>query len=325
MSKLRIALLVRHPRLISDDFLAALAGFGERVDLPENASTKILAGILAGCDVAVTGWESPLLPLPQKNWRLRYICHMTGELKRIVPANYFESGIQVTNWGDIFSFATAEGTVALLFGVLKELPALDARIRESGNAGDCPRPFCTLCKTRVGIYGLSTIGRLVAQSLKPFGPVLSFYDPTVKEAPEGLIRYQSLDGLFMNNDIVTVHAGLNEHTRATVDYRRLAMLPPGGALINTARGAIVVEQDLARILNEGKIRAGIDVIEDEKDWRTSPLLACPNTLLSGHTMSKIGPLERTVLQENALDNLRRFRDGEPLKHLLTLERYRMMT
>jgi glycerate dehydrogenase len=172
---------------------------------------------------------------------------------------------------------------------------------------------------------LSSIGKLVAEYVKPFGARISFYDPTIDNFPDNLTRYGSLEELFANNDIVSIHAGLNNYTRSSVDYSLLSKLPYGGILINTARGPIVVEKDLGKILMEGKIRAGIDVSEYESDFRLSPYMSCPNTTITSHAISKIGSLEKTILQEIAFDNLGRFAKSEKPVHVVTMRRYEMMT
>ena len=326
--KTTIALLTHADRLISPEFVEALSTLGCLKYPPFESiqSPDALREILRHADIAMTGWGTPPLPLPEKEFRLRYVCHMTGELKRIVPREYIENpDIRVTNWGDSFAFATAEGAVALLFAVLKNIVNLDATLRKTGQAGALSRSFYSLRGTRVGIYGLSSIGQRVAQYLKPFSPALSFYDPTVTETPEGLFRHNTLDSLFSGNDIVTIHAGLNDATRGSVDYRRLSLLPKDGILINTARGPLVVEEDLARILSEGRINAGIDVVDDEEDWRRSPLVSLPNVILTGHALSRIGLQEKLCLQETALENLKRYLRGEALLHSVTLKRFEVMT
>ncbi len=324
---MKIAILTNHPRLVDTRFFEALARFGQVIDCPDvnSLSADALMAVLKDCDVAITGWGTPLLPQPQDDWKLRYICHLTGELKRQMPRSYISGSIAVTNWGDGFTFATAEASVALLLGTLKNLPALDAKIRTDGTAPDWPHFWGSLYKKRVAIYGLSNIGKLVAKQLSAFKPVLSFYDPVATDIPEGLTRRDSLYELFANADVVMIHAGLNEATRATVTSELLRLLPHGGIIINTARGAIVIEKDLAEVLKEGWLRAGIDVCEDEADFRTSPLMACPNTLLSGHAIACIGEQERHTLQETALENVERFKRNEPMAHRVTLERYAVMS
>jgi phosphoglycerate dehydrogenase-like enzyme len=250
---------------------------------------------------------------------------MTGELRKYVPPAYFRSDIPVTNWGNAFSFATAEGAIALLFSVLKDTKGLDLQVREKGSViGDTPH-ICSLHGARVGIYGLSSIGRIVAERILPYGAEVLFYDPTITDVPPGLKRCGSLRDLFAGSDVVSIHTGLNDVTRHSVNGELLSLLPDGGILINTARGGIVVEEDLARILHTGRLRAGLDVIQHEDDWRTSLFVTTPNTVLTGHSMAYIGRAETTTLQSVAMDNIGRFAAGQALKHIVTEERFRLMT
>lgn len=327
---MKIAILTNHPRLVDPAFVAALGAFGQVMPCADvkAMSAQALAATLKDSDVAITGWGTPALPEPQAGWKLRYVCHITGELRGALSRAYFTGAtdaIAVTNWGTSFTFATAEASIALLLGTLKNLPALDAKIRADGTAPDWPHFWGSIHGKRVGIYGLSHIGKLVAHQLKAFGPVLSYHDPVATDIPEGLTRRDSLHDLFAQADVVMIHAGLNEQTRATVTEPLLRLLPHGGILINTARGAIVVERDLAKVLQEGHLRAGIDVCEDERDFRTSPLMQCPHTVITGHALSCIGEQERATLQQTALDNLGRFQRGEPLQHRVTLARYALMS
>jgi phosphoglycerate dehydrogenase-like enzyme len=322
-----ITILTDSVRLISPDFIQMLGGIGTVVNPPDidKKTDEDLSDLLRATDIAITGWRSPMLPQPQKGWKLRYICHMTGEMRsKHIPISYLESDVIVTNWGNAFSFATAEGSMALLFSALKAIPEIDRRIRlKSGEWNKFQ--LTSLYKARVGIYGLSTIGSIVAELLRPYGAIISFYDPITREPPPHLIRCKILQELFSNSDIIMVHAGLNDVTRHSIDYSLLSLLPQGSVFINMARGAIVRETDLARIADEGKIRVGVDVIEDESDWSASPLARVKNVILSGHKMSQLGWIERKVLQTIAIDNIKRFAEGEPLSHVITPEHYRLMS
>lgn len=326
---MKISILTGNIKLIDDQFAEKLRAFGEVVWYKNSKDLSVdeLKKILSESEIAITGWASPMLPAYENGWKLKYICHITGELKRIMPPSYFtpDSPVKVTNWGDDFSFATAEGAVALLFSVLKMVPQLDALVRKDGNAVNRKIGLCTLHKTRVGIYGLSTIGKIVVDYLKPFNPIISYYDPTIKVCPDGLTSCKSLEELFSTNELITIHAGLNDYTRGTVNYKLLSMLPQDGILINTARGPVVVEEDLGKILHEGKIRAGIDVSAYEGDFRASPYANTPNTILTGHSIAYIGRMERIELQEISFKNITRYISREPLKHIVSPEKFKLMT
>lgn len=325
-----ISVVTDNPRLVDKPFLDRLAALGRvaHYPVPKGKNGAELREIVAGSEILITGWGSPLLPADAvvRNGRLKYICHLTGEMKRIIPPEYIEAGVLVSNWGDAFSFATAEGAVALLLCVLKGIPSLDAQCREKGRSEvNLERPFLTLKGTDVGIYGLGGIGRQVAGMLRPFGPILHYYDPVAEGAPAWLARAGSLRELFGKCGVVTVHCGLNEATRGSVTYDLLSLMPRGGLFVNTSRGGVVEEKGLARALAEGRLYAGLDVIEDEPDWRQSPLFKAPGTLFTGHCLSKIGPAEKTLLQEIALDNIRAYLGGGAIRHLIDLKRYREMT
>ena len=321
-----ITVLVSNTYLVTRDFLEQLMRLGT-VNHYSAWDTLDLCQVLAETDILVTGWGSPLLPdnFPKKNKRLKYICHVTGEMKKTIRPSYIGSRIAVTNWGSSIAFATAEGAIALLFSVLKQIPALYHSVVNPDVPFEVTRPVMSLHGMRVGIYGLGFIGQLVAKMLRPFSPCFSFYDPTIKKAPRGMKQHHSMHDLFKNNDIVTVHAGLNDATRGSVTYEKLSLMPQGGVFINTARGPIVVEKDLARILREKRLYAGIDVIENERDWLKSPLAKCSNAILTGHCIASTGKIGQQVIQQTALENIRAFIHGKPLKYVIDRERYRLMT
>jgi phosphoglycerate dehydrogenase-like enzyme len=327
--RLNLCLLINHPRLIDRTFIKKLSALGRLKFLPgfNKLPLQQQVAVLKDSDIAIIGWGPCMLPLSllSTDYCLKYICHMTGEMKRYLPLEYIKAGIKVTNWGSSLSFATAEGTVALLLAVMKNIIHLDKTTRKSGRAEWHSRPFQTLMNVHLGIYGLGPIGKITARLLKPFCPRLSFYDPTIKRRPAGLKQYRSLRALFSNNDIVTVHAGLNNKTRTSITYKELSLLPKGGIFINTARGPIVNEKDLARILKTGRIYAGIEVIDNENDWRTSPLINAPNVVFSGHVISRTGHMEKRILQQTAIDNIKAFISNRPLKYRITPKKYRMMT
>jgi phosphoglycerate dehydrogenase-like enzyme len=321
-----ITVFIENTYLITPEFLTKLSRYGsvrQRMTHDKNE----LCRILDETDIAVTGWDSPLLPVEaiKKNMRLKYICNMTGELKRWVPFEFIKT-IKVTNWGTIIAFETAEGTIALMLSVLKQIPALHAACTEKGRALNVlARRLLSLRGIRIGIYGLGPVGSETARMLKVFGPKLSFYDPTIKKTPSSLIRYETLQELFAQNDIVTVHAGLNDVTRHSVTYKELALLKPGSIFINTSRGPVVVEEDLARILREKRIYAGIDVIHNERDWKNSPLAGCPNVIFTGHQVAISGEIGQQVMHKLVLENIRAFLQNKPLKFIVDPARYRLMT
>lgn len=288
-------------------------------------------------DVIISGWGGSSIPpeLARNPGKLRYICHLTGTLRGQIGPELVDSPIAVTNWGDVPAFGIAEGALALLLASLKNLhPHIEDKragtwTRQPGRFGNG-----SLRGLRIGFYGVGAIGRRFAEMLRPFGALLHGYDPNVAELPSGMRRVESLRELFLQADVVSLHAGATDETRRTVTGDLLKLLPDGGILINTARGALVDEDALFAELGTGRLRAGLDVL-DQPEYGdalspTHPARQYPNLILTAHTVggNHWPPgLEETLqpLHEVALDNLGRFVRGEDLLHRITPVRYGLMT
>ena len=317
-------------------FVKEVKQMGEYSDITRGAdmSDHEAAQLIRQYDVLLTMWGSPFVPLElaEDPGRLRYILNVTGEMRRWVGVEFARSpDIAVTNWGDALAIDVAEGAMALLLAVLKNIPLHLSNVRGgSQTAPDLSRQG-TLYKTDVGIYGLGYIGRKFAEMLAPFGPIMRAYDPYLAEFPANVARCNSLEELFASSQIVAVHAGLSDETRGSVGARLLSLLPDGGILINTARSGIIDYDALEKELVSGRLRAGLDLTppHDVLPAVDSPLRALDNVILTAHCIcygewlqSRDKMLRR---EEVALDNLRRFRDGEPLQFIMDERRYLLST
>jgi D-3-phosphoglycerate dehydrogenase len=136
----------------------------------------------------------------------------------------------------------------------------------------------------LGVVGVGRIGGTFARRAGPwFGSTLGC-DPYLEEDdwPEGVER-ASLEGLFARSFLVSLHAPLNEETRGLVNRDLLERMPEGGYLVNTARGGLVVMDDLLWALEEGPLAgAALDVLPQEPPPAGHPLLGNPNVILTPH-------------------------------------------
>ncbi|MFW6061723.1 MAG: NAD(P)-dependent oxidoreductase [Planctomycetota bacterium] len=282
-------------------------------------------------EVVLTGRGSPSLPeeLIEDFGQLRYLCHLHGTVRHLVSREHIEAGLLVTNWGDTRDMV-AEGAMALLLGMLKQLVPLNAW----GKGGEDERIHqmfpCTLNDMDVGLYGYGPIGQHHARMLEPFGANVAIYDPYAENVPQDIRVCNSLEELFSTCQAVCVHCGLNDQTRGSVTRDLLEKLPRGGILINTARGAIVDEAALAELVAQGHILAGIDVIENEGAWAESPLAPLSGAVLTRHKVSSgkgypPGEAPPKRIPHFAADNLRRYREGRSLRHVITPELYDIKT
>jgi len=196
--------------------------------------------------------------------------------------------------------AIARSTIELAFGlmlaVMRRIPQTDAAMRR----GEWPSfSGCTLSGKKLGILGLGRIGREVAALAKAFGMQVLAWGPTLtaERAAASGAAFMELDALLAEADMVTVQLKLSDQSRGLLDERRLRLMRPHAVLINTARGAIVDEAALARVLEEGAIAgAGLDVFAQEPLGRDSPLRRLDNVVLTSHLGWPADSTYRTMAQ-----------------------------
>src|SRR5262249_7277666 len=182
----------------------------------------------------------------------------------------------------MLAHSTIELTFGLMLAVMPRIPQTD----QAMHRGEWPS-FAgrTLSGKKLGIVGLGRIGREVATIARAFGMEILAWGPslTPERAAKSEARFMQLDELLPAADVVTVHLRLSDQSRGLLDERRLRLMQPHAVLINTARGAIVDEKALARILEEGAIAsAGLDVFVEEPLTRDSPLRRLDNVVLTSH-------------------------------------------
>lgn len=164
-----------------------------------------------------------------------------------------------------------------------------------------------------GIVGLGMIGRAVAQIATAFGMKVLAYGPRLPEGKTDLpgVRAVSLDRLLQESDVVSMHCPLNEHNARMVDETFLSKMKPSAFFINTSRGGLVHEADLARFLNENRIAgAGLDVLAVEPPHSDNPLLTAKHCYITPH-IAWATYAARDRLMHIAVENLRLFLEGAP--------------
>jgi phosphoglycerate dehydrogenase-like enzyme len=178
--------------------------------------------------------------------------------------------------------STIELTFGLMIAVLRRIPHTDAAMRRGEWPSFAGR---TLAGKKLGILGLGRIGREVATLARAFGMQVLAWGPTLtaERAIRSHATFMELDALLEQADIVTVQLRLSEQSRGLLNEARLRRIGPRGVLISTARGAIVDEKALARVLAEGALgAAGLDVFVEEPLPRDSPLRRLDNVVLTSH-------------------------------------------
>lgn len=281
-------------------------------------------------DVIITHWAARRIPkeLASDPGNVRYILNLGGTCKATVPIEIIRSKIPVTNWGDTPARAVAEGAMSLLLAVLKDLrPRIEVLVDgKSHNLKKIGLTPGTLYETRVGLYGCGAIGNKFVEMLQPFQPEIHIYDPYTKELPQGCQSVQTLDELFEKSEIIVIWSGLSAETKGSVNAARLARLPDQGIIINAARGEIIDQDALCVELEKGRLRAGLDVLENDKYiLEDHPLHRLPNVILTTHNINAAfwpkRPPHLNYGDKVALENIRRFQTEEPLRFVMDEDRY----
>ena len=189
--------------------------------------------------------------------------------------------------------------------------------RWSSNADFCywDTNLVELDGKKMGIVGLGNIGKATARIALAFGmEVLAYTSKEQKDLPQG-IKKATLDELFTESDVVSLHCPLTPDTKELVNAERLKTMKPSAILINTGRGPLVNEQDLADALNEGRIAgAGLDVLSVEPSVANNPLLSAKNCFITPH-IAWATKEARTRLMDIAINNLRSYQEGNIINNV----------
>ncbi|MDC7218825.1 MAG: D-2-hydroxyacid dehydrogenase [Spirochaetales bacterium] len=177
-------------------------------------------------------------------------------------------------------------------------------------------PLTELDGKTMGIIGFGRTGQKTAQIAKAFGlNVLVNNGNRPKEVNPELGCYVGFEELLAKSDIISLHCPLFPETEGLINKDSIAQMKEGVILINTSRGGMVIEQDLADALEQGKIRAaGVDVVSSEPIREDNPLLKAKNCFITPHIAW--APLEtRARLMDIAVQNLRSFLEGHTINNV----------
>ena len=223
-------------------------------------------------------------------------------------------GIIVTNTPGVLTEDTADMTMALILAVSRRLAEGERLIRSGGWTGWGPTSMLghRIWGKRLGIVGMGRIGMALARRAKGFGLSVHYHNrrPVPEEVENALeaTHWESLDQMLAHMDIVSVNCPHTPATYHLLSARRLRLLQPQAILVNTARGEIVDEEELLRLLETRAIAgAGLDVFEHEPaiDPR---LRALDNVVLLPH-MGSATIEGRLAMGEKVIINIKTFMDG----------------
>ncbi len=248
---------------------------------------------------------------------LRYVGLLSTGTNVIDLAAAASRGITVTN---VPGYSTP-GVAQAVFALLLELTNRTGHHSDEVHRGRwiASPDFCwwdgdliELEGLTLGIVGYGAIGRRVAAIGQAFGMhVLASSRSREAGSSEDGISFTSIDHLFASADVVSLHCPLTPATDGLVNATRLALMKSTSYLINTARGGLVIEPDLADALNSGRLAgAGLDVLSKEPPTANNPLLSAANCVITPHTAWATRNARKRLIDEVAA-NLQGFLEGRP--------------
>lgn len=279
---------------------------GEVVERARDAEIVIINRVVLDADT--------IARLPE----LRYIGILATGFNMVDLEAASKAGIVVCNAPAYSTISVAQMVFALLMTVtnrVEHYTAENRRGRWSDNPDFCywDSPLMELAGKKIGIVGFGNIGQAVARiaAAMEMQPVI-FTSRPQQDLPEMMVKAESLDQLFSDCDVVSLHCPLNDETRGMVDRRRLSLMKRTAILINTGRGALMDEEAVAEALNEERIyAAAMDVLCKEPPENDNPLLHARNCFITPHVAW--ASLEaRQRLMTLTVENLRAFLHGAPV-------------
>jgi len=293
----------------------------ENATLPDdvviNAGQERVAGYLPEADIFCGHAK---VPVPWDEGvaagRLRWIHSSAAGLDHCLVPSVIASDIPVTSASGLFAPQVAEQTAALLFGLIRSMPTFFAAQQKREFVR---RPTHDLLGKTVGIVGFGGNGRQIAKTLAPFGVDIIATDKFPHDQPDyvkELWPADQLTKLLQQSDIVIICVPLNSETLGMMAKSQFEAMKPRAFFINVARGQVVVEADLTNALSAGHLgAAGLDVTEVEPLPTSSPLWEMSNVMITPHVGAQ-SARRVDVTVDFFCENLRRFRDGEPLANLV---------
>ena len=226
-------------------------------------------------------------------------------------------GIAVSNVPAYGTTAVAQHTIALLLEICNHV----AHHSETVHEGKWERsedfcywdyPLIELAGKTMGIIGFGRIGQQVGLIAKALGMKVLVYSRSQNESGKAIGEYVALDKLLAESDVISLHCPLFAETEGIINKETIGKMKDGVIILNTSRGQLIVENDLAEALNSGKVHAAaVDVVSTEPIRSDNPLLSAKNCLITPHIAW--APKEsRQRIMDCTVKNVKAYMAGTPL-------------
>lgn len=249
--------------------------------------------------------------------KLKYIGELATGYNNIDIKAASKRGITVCNIPAYSTDSVAQMTFAHILNITNQVAHYADESRSghwSKNPDFCywDTPLPELSAKTLGIVGLGNIGMKVAKIALDFGmDVFAYTSKNSADLPAG-IQKTTIEGLLGASDILTLHCPLTDDTRELINKETLALMRPGSIIINTGRGQLVNEQDVADALESGQLLGyGADVLTEEPPRADNPLLKQPHAYITPHIAWATKEARQRLLNI-CVENIKAFQAGEPI-------------
>lgn len=279
-------------------------------------------------EVIMTGWGHPMMDSKTlENTSIKLIAHTGGSVADYVSQDVYEAGIKVISGNEMYAESVAEGVVGYMMLALRKMVDYVEDTRIGNWRSEACAPTEGLLDQTVGLVGMGAITKKLIPMLRPFGVKLKLYSgyPIDTEYLEQNNAVQaSLEEIFSTCKVVSIHSALNDRTKGMIGKEHFDLLQDGAVFINSARGAIVREEEMIEALRENRFRAVLDVYCQEPPERDNPLRHLKNVYCMPHVG---GPTSdrAPVIAMRLADDILRFAEGAPLRYEITGEYAKRMT
>lgn len=256
--------------------------------------------------------------------KLEAVFYAAGSIRSFVTDAFWRSGITICSAWAANAIPVAEMTLSLIVLCLKQFFAHSKNY--TSPAGYRRRPVAGAYQSTVGLIGLGMIGRNVRHLLNNLELDVLAYDPYLseEEAKELKVTKVSLEELFAQSDVVSLHAPNIPATRHMIRGEHFRVMKQNASFINTARGALVHEGEMIEVLQQRPdITAILDVTHPEPPEAGSPLYTLPNVILTPHIAGSMGQ-ECWRMAQFMVEECQRYLAGEKLLYQVTEEMMKTM-
>lgn len=281
-------------------------------------TTDVILQNIANADIIFTNKTPINKEVLEKTTNLKYIGVLATGFNVVDVEAAKNKNIVVTNIPDYSSRSVAQFTIALLLELCHNIGLHNTSVKKgdwvkSNDFSYWNTPLIELEGKTIGLIGFGKIGKATAKLAQAFGLKILVNTRTVDTSlATDNLEFVSLDNVLQNSDFISLHCPLTKETEGIINATTIAKMKKSAMLLNTSRGPLVNEKDLAHALNHNLIKAAaVDVVSEEPMKGNNPLLTAKNCIITPHIAW--APKEaRMRLMQIAVNNLKSFLNKQPI-------------